>query len=331
MIHRAATAIAGTNVALVKYWGKRDRALNLPATGSLSLTLRELGTRTTVRFGTVPADVVTLGDAPADARTVARVRALLDLVRADAGLDAAAEVITTNSVPTAAGLASSASGFAALALAASRAAGLELGGAELSVLARRGSGSAARSVFGGFVEMHRGSREDGRDAFAEPLPAADGWNVRLVVAETAAGPKAVSSTEAMERTTATSPFYPGWLAAVEHDLADARAAVAARDLPRLGAAAERSCMRMHATTLGTEPPILFWNAATVAAMQVVADLRAAGVSAWFTIDAGPHVKVLCAAEDAPVVDGALRAAAGVRRTLIASPGPGVRLSEEAVR
>ena len=324
-----ATATAGTNVALVKYWGKRDSSLNLPATGSLSLTLRELGTRTTVRFGSVPIDTVTLNGAPADERTLARVRALLDLVRARAGLHDPAEVTTSNSVPTAGGLASSASGFAALALAASRAAGLELGDTELSALARRGSGSAARSVFGGFVEMHPGTRDDGADAVAEPLPAADGWNVRLVVAETAAGPKAIGSTQAMERTAATSPFYAGWLAAVEHDLADARAAVAARDLARLGAVAERSCLRMHATTLGADPPILFWNAATVTAMQVVTDLRAVGISAWFTIDAGPHVKVLCAADDATVVDGALRAAPGVRRTLVASPGPGVRLSQES--
>lgn len=339
---RACTAHAGTNIALVKYWGKRDAALNLPATGSLSLTLAELGTRTTVRFlqdgngeGSAGGDHVTLNGAPAEARVRARVSAFLDRVRARAGLTGRAEVVTENSVPTAAGLASSAAGFAALALAASRAAGLALGPGELSELARLGSGSAARSIFGGFVEMARGERADGRDAVAAPVGAGDGdrsgaplspaWDVRLVVGITAAGEKAEGSTSAMDRTARTSPFYPAWVASVPGDLVEARAAIAARDLPRLGAVAERSALRMHATALAAEPAILYWNAATVAAIHAVRGLRARGVAAYFTIDAGPHVKVLCAAADAATVGAALADVPGVLRTITASPGPGARV------
>ena len=324
------TAVAGTNIALVKYWGKRDVALNLPATGSLSLTLKELGTRTTVRFGSHfgPDDRVRLNGQDPDDKTRSRIGAFLDLVRAHAGISARAEVVTENSVPTAAGLASSAAGFAALALAASRAAGLILEPAQLSALARRGSGSAARSIFGGFVEMQPGVFSDGTDAVAAPVPEGDGWPVRLVVAVTSEGAKHMGSTEAMDRTARTSPFYAGWLESVPQDLQDARVAIAERDLHRLGTVAERSAMRMHASAMAAAPPILYWTPSTLAAMQTVRGLRDSGVAAYFTIDAGPHVKVLCEAADVPQVEAALSATPGVLRTVVASPGRGARILHE---
>jgi len=325
----SATAVAGTNIALVKYWGKRDEALNLPATGSLSLTLDRLGTRTRVAFDGGAADRVTLDGAPAGEKFAARAAAFLDRVRARAGLTARATVETSNSVPTAAGLASSASGFAALALAATRAAGLELAPAELSELARLGSGSAARSIFGGFVEMARGARADGRDAVARPLDEGAGWDVRLVVAITAAGEKTIGSTAAMRQTAATSPYYEAWVRGVDGDLAAARAAIAARDLNALGAVAERSALRMHASAMAADPPILYWNPATLAAIATVRALRERGTAAFITIDAGPHVKVLCAAADAGGVAAALNGTAGVLRTLVAAPGPGARVVEAA--
>jgi diphosphomevalonate decarboxylase len=325
-----ATAVAGTNIALVKYWGKRDAALNLPAAGSLSLTLDGLGTRTTVRFApTLATDHVVLDGAVAEGRAAARVTAFLDLVRARAGVSARAEVTSVNTVPTASGLASSASGFAALAVAATHAAGMEASPAELSELARRGSGSAARSIFGGFVEMARGERADGRDAVARPLDAAGAaaWDVRLVVALTSAEAKAIGSTEAMERTARTSPYYAAWIASVDDDLTEARAAVARRDLERLGVVAERSALRMHASALAADPGILYWNPATLAAIATVRALRAGGVPAFFTIDAGPHVKVLCATADAPAVVNALSTTPGVLRTVVASSGRGAHIVE----
>jgi diphosphomevalonate decarboxylase len=327
----SATAVAGTNIALVKYWGKRDEALNLPATGSLSLTLDRLGTRTRVAFdgGAGDSDRVTLDGAPAAPKFAARATTFLDRVRARAGIDARATVETVNSVPTASGLASSASGFAALALAAARAAGLDLSLVELSELARQGSGSAARSIFGGFAEMSRGTRPDGRDAVAHALDAGAGWDVRLVVAITAAGEKTIGSTAAMARTASTSPYYQAWVDGVDADLAAARAAIAARDLNALGAVAERSALRMHASAMAADPPILYWNAATVAAIGAVKALRDRGTAAFFTIDAGPHVKVLCAAADAEAVAAALGQTQGVLRTLIAAPGPGARVLEAA--
>jgi diphosphomevalonate decarboxylase len=325
----AVTARAGTNIALVKYWGKRDAALNLPAAGSLSLTLAELGTTTRVSFsGPGQQDQVSLDGAPADPRFAARVSRFLDLVRGQAQLQAPAVVSTTNTVPTAAGLASSASGFAALALAASRAAGLELSPAALSVLARRGSGSAARSIFGGLAEMEAGRAADGSDACAHPLLGAGDWDLRLVVAITVSGAKAIGSTQAMDHTAATSPYYAAWLASVPGDLAAARAAIAARDLPALGIVVERSALRMHASSMAADPAILYWAPATVAVLHAVAaERKRAGLCAFATIDAGPHVKVLCRAPDAAAVTALLATVPGVQRTLVASPGEGATVTE----
>jgi diphosphomevalonate decarboxylase len=325
---KAVTAVAGTNIALVKYWGKREAALNLPATGSLSLTLDGLGTRTTVCFDGGSADRLILDGTIGGGQVAARVSKFLDRVRERAGITTRALVTSANSVPTAAGLASSASGFAALAVAAARAAGLSLSAEELSALARLGSGSAARSILGGFAEMARGERADGRDAIARAIADGDGWDVRLVVAVTATGPKPMGSTAAMEHTARTSPFYPAWVAGVDADLADARRAITARDLGALGRVAERSAMRMHATAMAADPPIVYWNPATVAAMTRVRALRDAGTPAFFTIDAGPHVKALCAAADADVVAAALGQVPGVLRTIVAAPGPGARVVEE---
>ena len=174
--------------------------------------------------------------------------------------------------------------------------------------------------------MARGERPDGRDAVAAPLARPGDWpDVRLVVAVTDTGPKAVGSTEAMERTARTSPYYPAWIASVDGDLRAARSAIAARDLGALGAVAERSALRMHASAMAADPPILYWNGATVAAIQTVRALRARGTAAFFTIDAGPHVKVLCAASDAPAVAATLAAVPGVARTLVATPGEGARV------
>ncbi len=328
------TARAGTNIALVKYWGKRDVALNLPAAGSLSLTLADFGCETTVRFAPDAADAdgsdrIRLAGAPADPRFATRVRRFLDLVRARADIRWPADVATSNSVPTASGLASSASGFAALALAASRAAGLRLAPAELSELARRGSGSAARSIFGGFVEMAAGRLPDGSDAVARALLDEKAWDVRLCVAITAEGEKPIGSTAAMVRTAQTSPYYQGWLASVPADLDEARAAVAARDLAALGAVAERSALRMHACALAADPHILYWTPGTLAAMATVEGLRANGTAAFFTIDAGPHVKVLCATADAPRVQAALAATPGVMRILVLAPGQGALILNES--
>jgi diphosphomevalonate decarboxylase len=319
-VRTTATAEARTNIALVKYWGKRDAALNLPAAGSLSLTLDGLVTRTTVTLDeTQGADTLILGGEPQVGEPLARVMTFLDEVRARAGARIHARVDSANSFPTASGLASSASAFAALALAATRAYGLELSPTELSALARRGSGSAARSIFGGFVELVP-------DGDAHAVPLADWPEVRLVVAVVAGGvAKSVSSRSGMDHTALTSPLYPGFLATVPADLAAARDAIARHDLAALGEVAERSALTMHASALAARPGVLYWRGATVEGLHAVRALRQAGVGAWATIDAGPHVKVLCAPADAARVAAALRDVSGVTETMIAAPGAAARV------
>ena len=325
MVGADSTARANVNVALVKYWGKRDTALNLPATGSISLTLDGLGAEAAVAFGGGgEADRLVIDGVDASGGEATRLTRFLDVVRAAAGRRERATVAMRGTVPRGIGLASSAAAFAALALAASRAAGLALDPPGLSALARRGSGSAARSIFGGFVEWHRGERADGVDSFAEPLAPVGHWDVRTVVAVTSTAPKAVSSRDGMLRT-AASPFYPAWVAGAEADLAEARAAIRARDLEALGLVAEHSALKMHAAALAARPPLVYWRPATVECIHRVWALRAEGVAAFFTIDAGPQVKVLCAPADAQRVAAALEAVPGVERIVTCGPGRGAEL------
>lgn len=311
---RAARAHA--NIALIKYWGKRPGPGNRPAAGSISITLDALASETRVRFDpSLDADDVRLtggGD-------TTRVSAFLDLVRERAGIGLRAEVVSRNNFPTGAGLASSASGFAALALAASRAAGLDLDDAALSALARRGSGSAARSIFGGFAEMHAG----GNDPHAVSLLAPETWPLSVVIAIVDETAKTVGSTEGMRHTETTSPYYAAWLDTVTADLPAMRAAIETRDLAAVGELAEANCLAMHGAMLAARPGLIYWRPATLALLAAIRDLRAGGLAVYATIDAGPQVKALCAPEDADRVATELAAVPGVESTRVSGLGPGV--------
>jgi diphosphomevalonate decarboxylase len=319
-----AVAEANTNIALVKYWGKRDEKLNLPAVGSISLTLAGLSTRTEVRFG-ADKDELILNGAAERADKLTR---FLDLVRERAGINERAHVVSSNNFPTAAGLASSASGFAALALAATRAAGVQLTARELSSLARRGSGSAARSIFGGFVEMHRGERADGEDAFAEEV-IVPGWgfDVRMVIGVASDGPKETLSTDGMRHTAETSPYFAAWVKANADDLVEARRAIGEKNLQHLGEVTERSCLAMHASALAARPAVVYWKGVTVEGLRAIQELRRGGTPAWFTCDAGPHPKALTDAAHAEAVAQRLSSVPGVLRTIICAPGAAARIVE----
>jgi diphosphomevalonate decarboxylase len=296
-----ARAIAHPNIALVKYWGKRDLALNLPAVPSLSLTLDGFDTRTEVVWG-AGADSVILDGEPADPKAAAKVTRFLDLL--DPKRPPCA-VRSSSNFPAGAGLASSASAFAALAVAASAARGEPFDPVRLSVLARQGSGSACRSLWGGLVVWHAGTCPDGSDSHGTPLLPAEAWDLRMVVAIVSTARKAVGSTEGMERSRLTSPLYQTWVDQAAGDVAEGVEAVYARDLPRLGRVMEASTFKMHASMLTSDPPLLYWQPASIACLHAIWALRARGVGAWVTMDAGPQVKVLCAPADAPAVVEAL--------------------------
>ncbi|TCK64504.1 diphosphomevalonate decarboxylase [Curtobacterium sp. PhB136] len=288
-----ATAVAHPNIALVKYWGKADADLALPATGSVSMGLDVFPTTTSVTLvdGREARDAFVLNGHVVEDGALTRVERFLDIVRQLAGSDARARVESTNTVPTGAGLASSASGFAALATAAAAAYGLDLSERDLSRLARRGSGSATRSIPGGVSVWHAG---DDQGSYAETIPAPP---MAMVVVTINDGPKAIGSREAMRRTIATSPFYPAWVSSTTETVGDMLVACAAGDFTRIGELTESNALRMHATIEGAFPPIRYLTARSVAVFDAVAELRAAGLEAYATADAGPNVVVLTKPED----------------------------------
>jgi diphosphomevalonate decarboxylase len=325
----SAVAEACANVALVKYWGKRDSRLNLPAVGSISVTLAGLTATARVRAGAraAPGVAFVQDGRPVDGIAAARMASFLDGLARRAGASAPLAADVAASFPVGAGLASSAAIYCAVAAAAASVLRLRLSRADLSGVARVGSGSAARSVFGGFAEWQRGERADGADSIARPLLGEDEWDVAVAVAIVSEERKEIASRDAMEQVAGTSPLYAGWLEAQEGDLARARRAIAERDLATLGEIAEENCLRMHATCLAARPPILYFRTATVAAIEAVWELRRSGVAAYFTIDAGPQVKVLCPGAALDTVTAALASVPGVRRVIATRPGPGVRMVE----
>ncbi len=318
-------AKAGVNIALIKYWGKAPARgpldANLPAVPSLSLTLDGLGTTTAARLAPeLSDDRVVLDGVDLDDGALARCRPVLDRVRQLADLAAPFDIASENTVPTAAGLASSASGMAALAAAASRCAGLDLTPGELSSVARLGSGSACRSVFGGWAVW------EGRQARALAPP--DHWDLALVVAVIDSGPKKIASRAAMARTASTSPLYPGWVGQARGLFDEAVAAVERRDLEALIDVMEASTLRMHASGMGARPPVLYWTSASLAAIEVVGRLRQQGLLCGWTMDAGPNVKVLCRASDSVRVRNALASTGGIGSTLTCRPGRAVSVRVE---
>lgn len=322
---KAASAKAHANIALAKYWGKCDDQLNLPAVPSLSLTLDALWTETTVCFDSVlPADSIELNGQPPSQGEAARIIQLLDRVRSQSGLASHAQVTSTNNFPTASGLASSASGFAALAAAATRAADLDFNLQDLSRLARRSSASAARSIFGGFVELPAGSVGDD-SLCARPLPTTS-WNVVMLVVMVDDSRKAIGSTQGMMRSAATSPYYAAWVRNAPGWFEQVRNGILTQNLGQVGHAMELSTFAMHACALCADPAVLYWKPTTLRILEHVRSQRdRADWQAWCTMDAGPHVKVLCASECASMVFESLAAMHGIQRVITTAAGPPVRV------
>jgi diphosphomevalonate decarboxylase len=312
-------AVAHSNIALAKYWGKADALRNLTAVPSLSLTLAALRTTTSVRFDAgLVADEFSLAGERVSGRPFERVVKLLDAVRAEAGLEDHARVESVNDFPTAAGLASSASGFAALAMAASRAAGLESSLEQVSALARAASASAARSVYGGYVALRA------RAEFAERVLDGAAFPLEMLVAVTVSGPKGTASTDGMGHTQDTSPYYPAWVDTAPSVYAAVRRAVETSDFSALGPAVEHSALLMHASMLAARPALIYFAPATLRVMERVRAFRQSGGRAYFTMDAGPHVKVLVEPAAAAELELELRKLEGVSVVLRSEIGPDAR-------
>jgi len=320
---RTATAEASPNIALIKYWGDADHALRLPANGSISMTLGGLSTVTRVTFDpTIDRDSLLLGGEPAGPQALERVARHLDVLRAHAGLDGHARVESTSNFPSGAGVASSASAFAALTLAALTAAGIAETSETLSRLARRGSGSACRSILGGFAEWRAGAGDD--DSFAVQLAPGDHWALIDLVAVISDAPKAIGSTEG-HRLAATSPLQAARVADAPRRLAQCREAIRRRDFGALADVVELDSLMMHAVTMTSTPPLLYWLPTTVDILRAVASWRRGGLGVCATVDAGPNVHCLCEPGAAPAVERALASVPGVERVLACPPGGPARV------
>ncbi|RTE66013.1 diphosphomevalonate decarboxylase [Amphritea opalescens] len=288
-----APVFAPSNIALCKYWGKRDVELNLPINSSLSISLAHLGTQT--RLSVSDEDAVWLNGekVAAQDKFARKVIAFIDLFRGPQG--SPVKVETDNNIPTAAGLASSASGFAALMLAIDGFYGLKLDPQCLSAFARMGSGSASRSLYTGFVEWQMGVREDGMDSIALPLDSH--WDaLRIGLVKVSVAEKAVDSRSGMNRTVETAHLYQSWPLQAAADLERLHQAIADKNFTQLGETAEQNALSMHATMIAAWPPLLYWQPGSVAAMHRIWQARAEGVEVYFTMDAGPNLKLLFTAE-----------------------------------
>ncbi|MCA2001203.1 MAG: diphosphomevalonate decarboxylase, partial [Chloroflexi bacterium] len=286
----SATALAHPNIAFIKYWGNRDNVLRLPSNGSISMNLDGLFTRTAVSFQpSLRLDTLTINGHEVTGKGLTRVSQILDIVRKISGINAKAEVVSQNNFPAGAGIASSAAAFSALALAASKAAGLDLSEAELSRLARRGSGSASRSIPGGFVEWQMGSGDE--DCYAFSIAPPEHWRLADCVAIVSAAHKKTGSTEG-HALAPTSPLQNARVEDSARRLTLCREAIFQRDFEALAEIIEIDSDMMHAVMMTSNPPLMYWQPATLGIFHAVREWRASGFPAAYTVDAGANVHVI---------------------------------------
>ncbi len=316
------TIRAGSNIAFIKYWGVDDPVINLPQTSSVSMTLADAHTTTTVEW--LPPSELGRDDITVDGRVLAgeagaRLVRHLDRIRTLADVRQRARVVSCNNFPMASGIASSAGGFAALTVAATRALELDLTPTRLSALARLGSGSASRSVFGGYVLWERG--HDDATSVARQLYPPEYWALVDLVAVVSHAEKAVSSAGG-HRVAATSPLNQGRVDHIAHLLPIVLTAIDARDFATLGEAVEWDALAMHGVMMTGSPSLIYWQPGTLEIIQAVRQWRSQdGLAAYFTIDAGPNVHILCHAVDAASVQSKLSGLPSVQEVLVSRPGP----------
>jgi diphosphomevalonate decarboxylase len=323
MIATTATALAHPNIAFIKYWGDVDPSLHVPANGSISMNLQELYTRTQVRFDLeLEHDQFSLNGRPVEGAGLTRVSDFLERVRQMAGMAFFAAVESHNNFPAGTGMASSASGFAALSLAASWAAGMELDESALSRLARTGSGSACRSIPSGFVEWQAGSSD--QDSYAYSIAPAGHWDIVDCIAMVSQEEKPVSS-RAGHLLAGSSSLQAVRVRDAPNRLELCRKAILQRDFKALAEVVELDSNLMHAVMHTSTPPLMYWEPATLAIMQAVQSWRKTGLPVCYTIDAGPNVHVLCSVDSSQEIATKLELLPGVHKIYISHPGGPARL------
>jgi len=319
-----ATATAPSNIAFIKYWGCRDQELHLPENSSLSMNLSGLFTTTAVEFSPSfkedHVEIDGIRDKTEEGRTIKH----LDRVRKMAGIDTKARVISNNNFPLGTGLSSSASGFAALSVAAAKAAGLDLSERELSILARQGSGSACRSIPDGFVEWSKG--EDSGSSYAVSLYPADWWDIIDIVAVVSDEKKGVSSLGG-HKLAGSSPFFQPRLSRIENKLNLVKKSLSERSFPDLGELVEGEALELHAIMLTSSPSLIYWTPGTLSLMKLVKKARGDGLPIYFTLNTGQNIHLICKKEDCDKAVGLIKDLDFIKQIIVNSPAKGARLLE----
>ncbi|MCX6801065.1 MAG: diphosphomevalonate decarboxylase [Candidatus Diapherotrites archaeon] len=322
------TVKANANIALTKYWGKKDAALKTPWNSSTSVTLEGLETTTTVDFDKqYKKDIFILDGKECAEETdeYKEVKEQLDIIRKKAKMNLKAKVVSKNDFPTAAGFASSASGLAALTFGAAKAAGLNLSVEELSKISRMGSGSASRSLIDGFAIWHKGERADGEDSFAEQIAPKEFWpEFRILGCVISKKAKKIKSRAGMAQSVKTSPIFKQWYEHAEIDAQKMVELIKKKDFVALGELAQHNCILMHACAMTTLPPIIYWAPGSLEVMHRVLELQDEGVKCYFTLDGGPQVKIICLEKDVPKIKEEIKKLEGVHEIIECKPGLGPR-------
>ncbi|MFK7804977.1 MAG: diphosphomevalonate decarboxylase [Anaerolineae bacterium] len=322
---KKSTARAGSNIAFVKYWGNADDELRIPMNGSISMTLDAAHTITTVEFSSdFDKDILILNEEDAGEKATARASKHLDHLRGLAGTALRARIVSSNSFPTGAGIASSASGFACLTMAAAGALGLELDKPALSRIARLGSGSASRSIDGGFVEWVPGTTHE--DSVAFELAPADHWDLVDIIAIVSQDEKDIGSS-AGHPLAHTSPFYKARLEEVTNNtLPQVRQAIMDKDFHRFGELIEEEAISLHVASMTSRPSILYWGPGSLAIMHALRRWRKeGGPHGYYTIDAGPNIHVIAEKSSADALVAKLKEIPYVEDLIVCGPGAGAEL------
>jgi len=321
-----ATAVSPANIAFIKYWGKKDVKDNIPFNNSISMNLSNCSTKTTVEFSRkYRSDKVFIDGNEAQGEKKERVVKILNTVRKEAKLSQKARVVSENNFPADAGIASSASAFSALALATSRAARMEPSLKELSILSRLGSGSAARSVVDGFAEWKKG--KNSQTSYAVQLAPPSHWDLRDIVVIVAKEKKKASSTEG-HSAALTSPHYKTRQLELKRRIRDLRNALLDKQFKKFGELLEEEAISLHMIAMTSKPPIYYWDKGTIEVIHKLLELREKGLFAYFTIDAGQNVHVICKACDSNKLNKRLKKLPDVFFTIVNKPSTGTRLVEK---
>ncbi|MBT4540595.1 diphosphomevalonate decarboxylase [Candidatus Woesearchaeota archaeon] len=328
-----ASAIAHSNIALCKYWGKRNEELILPFNANISMTLNKFFTHTTLEFDKkYDKDILVINDKEYANETKEYklyVGRFLRVVRERVNTDLYARIVSNNNFPLAAGLASSASGFAALAIAVNEIFNLSLDKNGLSILARQGSGSAARSIHGGFVEWLKGENENGEDSYAKQVFDENYWpEFRMIACITSTEEKKYKSRPSMQMSVETSPYFKQWAEGSDEDVQKVKQGLREKDFTLVGTTAEHSCMKMNGVMWTTKPAIIYQNQTTIELMHAIMQWREEGLESYYTMDAGPQVKILCLEKDVDVLVEKLSKFDGVEKVVVNKPGYDAKVVSE---